>query len=135
PEYRDSHAAAYFAMAPEESRRHRPPTRRQFTYDADLRRAIEDHVRAKLDGGGRRVEFVFSSQRDALDDCVFGADPRFYGIDPHGGSIYARLDLANNEYAALQADESVRASVERQLGFSLDEPYVFVQSRRRDVGP
>jgi tRNA A-37 threonylcarbamoyl transferase component Bud32 len=133
--YRASHAAAYFAMAPGESRRHRPPTEAQFRYDLDLRGAIEAHVRSQLEPDGRRVEFVFSSELNAYEDCVFGADPRFYGTRAYHGSIYRSLDLANNEFRRLEPDEEVRAEVEARLGFGLDEPYVFVQSRRRTIGP
>jgi hypothetical protein len=135
PEYRDSYAAAYFAMAPEESRRSRPPTRKQFEYDRRVRRAVEAHVRRQLANHGRRVEFVFSSQANVFEDCVFGVDPRFYGVRGYHGSIYGSLSLENDHYAAIAADADIRADVEAKLGFSLDEPYVFVQSRRRVIGP
>lgn len=135
PEYRSSWAASYFAMAPHESRRHRPPTQKQFEYGRGVRGAIEAHVRPRLETGGRHVEFVFSSQLNAIEDCVFGVDPRFYSLPGYHGSIYRNLELGNNEYRRIEADPEVRAELEAKLGFSLDEPYVFVQSRRRSVGP
>ena len=135
PEYRDSYAAAYFAMSPEEFRRHRPPTQTQFEYDRNLRRAVERHVRRELKVRARRVEFIFSSQFNGLEDCLFGVDPRFYGIRGHHGSIYATLDTANNEYAPIQAQTELKPSIEEKLGFSLDEPYILMQGRRRVIGP
>lgn len=135
PEYRESHAAAYFAMSPDEFRRYLPPTEGQFAYDRDLRRTIESHVRRVLKVKAWRTEFVFSSQMNAIGDCIFGVDPRFYGLDSYHGSIYGRLDLANNSYACLRPDDTARAGLEEKLGFSLDEPYVLVQGRRRTIGP
>jgi hypothetical protein len=133
--YRDSYAAAYFAMAPDQSRRHRPPTDRQFKYDRELRRSIEDRVRARLPDDGRRVEFVFSTELSDFGEAVFGVDPRFYGLRASRGSIYANLDVTNNRYEAIAPVEQSRDEIEAKLGFSLDEPYVFVQSRRRVIGP
>ena len=135
PQYRDSFAAAYFGMTPQESRRHRPPTREQFEHDLRLRRAIEEHIRRTLKIRGQRVEYIFSSQLNALEDCVFGVDPRFYGIPGYHGAIYASLNLANNAYSKIQADTRTKSRIEAKLGFALEEPYVLIQSRRRVVGP
>lgn len=48
------------------------------------------------------------------------------------GDIYDRLDLENNLYRRIDPDLSRRGAVERELGWSLDEPFVLVQGRRRD---
>lgn len=135
PEYRSSFAGAYFAMPPDQPRRSRPPTRAQLEFDRDLRKAIERHVRRELRVPERRVEFVFSSDFNGLGDCEFGVDPRFYGLDLYRGQIYRTLDARNNEYALIRPSEDVRAGIEATLGWGLDEPYVLVQGRTREIGP
>ena len=68
---------------------------------------------------------VRSGKRNLLD--------RVPAIDYRGsGDIYARLDLSNNVYRRIEPDLALRRSLEERLGWSLDEPYVLVQARRRD---
>lgn len=68
---------------------------------------------------------IRSGKRSLLD--------RVAALDYRGsGDIYARLDLSNNVYRKIEPDLSQRRRVEERLGWSLDEPFVLVQGRRRD---
>ncbi len=131
--FRESIAAAYWAIPPDATARDRSPE--QLAFDENLRAAIRAHVAPKLHGGSR-VEFIFSTQLTAFPGCLFGADRRYYGRPEHPGKIYGAPGLVeNNCYAKIAHDESVRADIERTLGFDLDRPYALVQTRRRAIGP
>ena len=136
PAYQESYAAAYFAQSPNLFRRRRPPTPEQIDHDQAVRNEIESRVRSTLSLPGRKLRFVFSSQLTAFPGCVFGVDPRYYGgPGEHPGSIYAKLDLENNRHRKIEPDPSARAEIEKQVGFSLEKPYVLMQLRKRAIGP
>lgn len=135
--FRESVAAAYFAMPPEFRRRNVPPSSQERAFDADLRARIQAHVLEQLDTGGQTPRFVFSSSLEIFPGCVFGGDPVFYGLRGFPGKIYDDLDFLahNNRYEKVQPDPAARAALEAKLGFSLEEPYILVQSRARRIGP
>ena len=131
--FRESIAAAYWAIPPDATTRDRSPE--QLAFDENLRASIRKHLTPKL-RDGNRVEFIFSTQLTAFPGCIFGADRRYYGRPEHPGKIYGAPGLVeNNRYAKIDPDESVRADIERALGFDLDRPYALVQTRRRAIGP
>ena len=70
--------------------------------------------------------FIFSSPTTRLHGCIFGYDS--YEVD-----IYDDLKVENNLYRKIEPDFSVRIDVEQQLGWSLEEPYILVQGRKRDA--
>lgn len=110
--------------------------------DRVLRAAISKFVRAKLRSdlpakrSARwlaRTNWIFSSSVTVIDECRFGADRRLFGNIQPEGDIYELLDLRNNFFTKLSPSSSVRPSLEERLGFSLDEPYVLIQGRQRDI--
>jgi len=137
PLLRDSIASGYMARVPVGE----PPySAWDPTYDrrvrAELRRAIRQRLIAR--GGTLAVaarthalRFVFSSSSTRLGSSRFGVHPALFGSVPGEGDIYELLDLRNNFFQRIEPDERPRPALERQLGRSLDEPYVLVQSRKR----
>ncbi|MCE9611224.1 MAG: hypothetical protein K8R23_13595 [Chthoniobacter sp.] len=131
--FRESVAAAYWAIPPDATSRDRSP--KQLAFAENLRAELRDHLTPKL-RGTHRAEFIFSTDLTAFPGCIFGADRRYYGRPEHPGKIYGAPGLAeNNRYAKIEPDRSVRAEIERTLGFDLDRPYALVQTRRRAIGP
>ena len=131
--FRESVAAAYWAIPPDATARDRSPE--QLAFAEKLRAEIREHLSPKL-RGANRVEFIFSTDLTAFPGCIFGADRRYYGRPEHPGKIYGAPGLAeNNRYAKIEPDRSVRAEIEHTLGFDLDRPYALVQTRRRAIGP
>ena len=131
--FRESIAAAYWAIPPEATARDRSPE--QLAFDKSLRASIRTHLAPQL-RAGNRVEFIFSTELTAFPGGIFGADRRHYGRPGHPGKIYGAPGLIeNNCYAKIAPDESVRAAIERTLGFDLGRPYALVQTRRRAIGP
>ncbi len=74
------------------------------------------------------VRFVFSARTSRLNGCLFGWSRRDGVMD-----IYDLLDVQNNLYRRIEADLSVRARVEERLGWSLDRPFLLIQTRKRDA--
>jgi len=69
--------------------------------------------------------FIFSSPTTKLEGCVFGYE--HYEVD-----IYDDLNVDNNVYQRIEPDLSVRDEIEAQLGWSLAEPFILIQGRKRD---
>ncbi len=133
PPYRESVAAAYWAIPPGHTGRDQSPT--QLAFDRRLREEFREHITKKLGLRGR-IEFVFSSSLTAFPGCIFGGDHRHYGRPEHPGRIYAASGmLENNLYARILPDPGVQRAIEEELGFDLSRPYVLVQTRRRAIGP
>ena len=139
PEFRESMAIGYYAVQPGDEH---IDSDANVALDAELRRvlrrAITDRLRERWGWrlAARRLRgmrIVFSSDRTAIGECIFGADRRLFGAIPAEGSIYDQMDHRNNLYAPIAPDLSQRAGLEERLGFSLDEPYVLIQGRRRDT--
>ena len=128
PEFEGSVASGYFALDPARLAPHAP---RNVLYDRRLRRAIRRCVEEQVTE--RPLRFVFSSTRTDLRGCRFGASRVRWGRDPFEGDIYERLNLANNEFAQIEPDESSRREVEDALGLDLDQPFVLCQSRDREI--
>jgi len=136
PPFVESVAAAYFALPPTETKRRAPPTIDELAFDERLRGDIARYVVERIDRPDRRLRFVFSSSLTPLGSCLFGVDRAFYAGDRPPGAIYKpRGIVENNVYERIRSEPAARADVETQLGWSLDEPYVLVQTRRRAIGP
>jgi hypothetical protein len=74
----------------------------------------------------KRCTFIFSSPATSLHGCTFGPGKV-------QNNIYYNLPVSNNIYRKIEADFSLRAGIEAQLGWSLSEPFVLVQERKRDA--
>ena len=66
--------------------------------------------------------FIFSSRAVELNGCTFGR-----------GSVYESLDVDNNAYRKIEPDLSLRPKIEERLGWSLSQPCILCQARRREV--
>jgi len=139
PEFRASVATGYWALREGDDVL---ASEANLAHEQKLRDAIKGHVNTVMrERHGRRwdarrlrgVKWVWSSERTELGDTTFGADRLIFGSVPAEGDIYYLLDLANNMYAPIEPDLGARAGLEERLGWSLDEPYVLVQTRRRDI--
>lgn len=108
------------------------------TFDQELKKELKSFILQELElRHGRRddIVFIFSSDRTQLNGCVFGCDRRLAALgDPLEGNIYQKLDLKNNTFQKIEADISVRHSIERKLGWNLAKPFILVQTRNRDIG-
>jgi hypothetical protein len=139
--FRQSLASDYFAIplvnATDQSRVNYVPELRRLRsvmFDLRLRRALKARVLAQLPPVWRQepMRWVFSSGRTRLRGLNFGAERFSYGWhDGIEGNIYTLLDLGNNLYRKIQADEAYRDIVVRKLGFDLTRPFVLVQTRVR----
>ena len=49
------------------------------------------------------------------------------------GDIYDLLPLSNNTYTRIEADLTLRPTLEQELGWSLNRPFILCQSRARDT--
>lgn len=130
--FRDSIANMYYADPHE-----RPSPKEARAFERRLRREIEAHVRETLGMPRRRIgrqalDFVFSSQGRVLDGCRFGIDR--FDAAPGTGDIYEGLDLENNLFRRIVPAREQLPGLEERAGFPLDEPFVLVQSRQRDIG-
>ncbi len=108
-------------------------------FDAMVRATVRRSVRRRLQllgapwsVGQERLVFIFSSRRHQLHGLTFGCDPGRIELDADIGD---RLDLTANLFEQLRPDFAVQPAIEAQLGFSLREPYILVQTRARRVGP
>lgn len=134
--YRESWAAAYFALPLDQDRRRRPPLPRELAFDLQLRNALRSHVLKTTGLPEERVEFVFSSHLASFPSCTFGVDRHFYGGAGRPGQIYGSPALLeSNEYRKILPDLTAKPEIEQRLGFELERPYVLVQTRRRQIGP
>jgi hypothetical protein len=138
--YRNSVAAAYFAIPPDMQQRGSPYTAEEIEFDGHIKYEIRRHVSRVLTsslGWNGKIEFVFSSSLTAFPGCVFGVDRMYYGSRVHVGSIYSHFEwlLRNNTFKKIGYDEGLCGEIGRKLGFSLSEPYVLVQKRSRKIGP
>jgi hypothetical protein len=129
--FRKSVASAYFAILPDLSAF---GDRRARQFDRRLRRELEREIRRRAGltshGLRRDVRFVFSSDTTQLGGCRFGARWDDFGA---AAGIYESLDLSNNRYARVEAVLGCRGALEERLGLSLDDRFVLVQSRYRDI--
>ncbi|MEM7533713.1 MAG: hypothetical protein AAF639_16130 [Chloroflexota bacterium] len=71
-------------------------------------------------------KWVFSSHSTTLNGCVFGAGQ-------HEIDIYDLLDVDNNDYRQIEPDLQIRTAVEAKLGWSLTQPFILIQGRKRDA--
>ena len=133
PLFKNSRASAYWGIfSPAELPRYRLFA--QFKEKSlkgwmrvQLKRYIRANSRILQAVGEQKVRFVFSAGRNRINGCVFGWTRRDGVMD-----IYDLLDVDNNLYAKIEPVMTVRSRVEEQLGWSLDEPYLLIQSRIRD---
>jgi hypothetical protein len=134
--YRESVAAGYFALPPDILRRHFPPSPRELAFDDELKAALIKILGVQIDHSNKRAKYIFSSQLTAFPGCIFGVDRHYYARKGHPGRIYGAPEfLRSNSFARIAPDLSVKAEVERKLGFELERPFVLVQTRRRQIGP
>jgi hypothetical protein len=143
PAFRTSVACGYFALRPDDLSLN---SAGNLTFDRKLRRALEAEIRARLElpppprmgplarlFGNDTCRFIFSSEKTLLRNCAFGCDRARFGSDPVEGNIYDRIDLGNNKFQKIEPDLRMRRMLEGRLGFSLDEPFVLSQTRRRQI--
>lgn len=84
----------------------------------DLDFCREDH---------ERIEFIFSSDTNALNGIFFGPwqeTHKIYSGDGHKQNLYAKIDFDSDE---------LKRDLEARLQMNLSEPYVLFQSRKRDI--
>lgn len=83
-------------------------------------------LRAGISKSNPRCIFIFSTPTTRLHGCTFG-------YETVENDIYDNLNIANNSYRKIEPDLSMRQEFEAQLGWSLEEPFVLVQGRKRDA--
>lgn len=134
PLYKQSRASAYWGIfSPAELPRYRLLGQfKEKSLKLLMRRQLMRFVRANSailrDARGEPVRFVLSARPTRLNGCLFGWSRNDGVMD-----IYDLLDVENNLYRRIEPDLCVRSVVEAQLGWSLDEPYLLIQTRRRDA--
>jgi hypothetical protein len=150
--YRRSIACGYFARDPEADNHMASVANR--TFDRRLREQLVAFILGRMradpswqppEAAWRRwvrraapslfggCRFVFSSDKTPLGGCVFGADRHLYGNDPDEGNIYGPKVVENNLFRKVEPDPRVREWVEKQLGWSLGEPFILCQNRARSL--
>lgn len=136
PLYRNSIAAAYFALPQSIIARRTPPSPDEMAFDVELRSTLMEYLAPRIRAADR-VSYVFSSRPTILGDCLFGVERYSYGrTEPRIGKIYGAFDLrCNNCYRRIVPDDSVRPRLESELAFDLGQPYFLVQTRKRMIGP
>lgn len=83
-------------------------------------------VKAGISRRDAHCTFIFSRPTTRLHGCTFGNAT----VE---NDIYDNLNVANNRYCKIAPDLAARKVIEEQLGWSLDEPFVLVQGRKRDA--
>lgn len=143
PVFRNSVACGYFALRPDDLSVNSIANR---AFDRELRRALEEEIRSRLElpppprmgplgklFSTNACRFIFSSSKTLLQSCTFGCNRARFGNDPDEGNIYDRIDLGNNRFQKIEPDLRMRGMLEERLGFSLEEPFVLSQTRRRQI--
>jgi hypothetical protein len=143
PAFRNSVACGYFALKPDDLSLN---SAGNLAFDRELRRALAAEIRSRLElpppprmgplarlFGSDACRFIFSSQKTLLRNCTFGCNRARFGSDPAEGNIYDRMDLTNNKFQKIEPDLRMRPMLEERLGFSLEEPFVLSQTRRRQI--
>ncbi|MEC5031530.1 MAG: hypothetical protein SAL07_16650 [Oscillatoria sp. PMC 1051.18] len=74
------------------------------------------------------VRFILSARPTRINSCLFGWSRNDGVMD-----IYDLLDVENNLYRKIEPDLSWRSVIEERLKFSLDEPFLLIQTRKRDT--
>jgi hypothetical protein len=105
---------------------------RQAIFDFELRTYLCTYISEKIamPSTSRHLKFIFSSQVNLYEGCVFGPKSRDYWKN-----IYRSLNIENNVYTLINADLQAKYQIEEELGFNLEHPYVLVQLRKRVIGP
>ena len=83
-------------------------------------------LKAGISKSDPHCTFVFSTPTTRLHGCTFG-------YETVGNDIYDNLNVANNRFRKIEADLNKRKEIEAQLGWSLEEPFILVQGRKRDA--
>jgi hypothetical protein len=116
-----------------------PRRRLNRAFDSALRASLRSFIASRIRSArpewttsASDIGYLFSSRKTVVRGFAFGCDADRIEQE---ADIGAHLDRGSNHYVRLRPDLRVRAEVERRLGFSLSQPYVLVQTRRRRVGP
>lgn len=103
-------------------------------YQQKMYKQIEKFVMDKLDennfGNIYDLKFIFSSEALELSGLSFGPSKE---VLAKKGGIYEDLNLDNNLFQKINADETMSKEIEKKLGFSLREPYVLCQDGYREI--
>lgn len=135
--YKESIAAAYFAIPPDMNSRSSPWNPHELAFDISIRKKITICLIQQLNCTTKNIEFIFSSNLTAFPGCIFGVDRTYYGFCGHYGNIYNRFDFLtkNNFYTSITPDLNSKREIEEKLRFSLNRPYILIQNRSRKIGP
>jgi hypothetical protein len=134
--FKNSKADGYFAILANSSY---VRAKKNIIFDRRLRAFLKSFVYDHLPNrrakwfpwlNHEKIIFIFSSDKVIMNDCIFGCDPQLYGVE---GSIYERLDLANNIYHKIEPDLRVRSEIENQIGLDLSQPFILLQTRNREA--
>ena len=132
PLFKQSRASAYWGIfSPAELPRHHLIGQfKEKSLKLLMRRQLKQYVLAHSNilraAKGEPIRFVLSARPTRLNGCLFGWSRNDGVMD-----IYDLLDVDNNLYQQIEPDLRVRPSIETQLGWSLDEPFLLVQTRKR----
>ena len=103
---------------------------KNYKYIQTLKNIIKENIGRRLVelfGEKNKIIYVFSDHTVTLNGLQFGRKHR----DKH--DIYYNLDVNNNEYTKLKADETKKKLVEQKLGMSLSEKYILCQTGSREI--
>jgi hypothetical protein len=140
PRFKHSVATCYFARLPDDPNLYSVNNRlfdRQLK--ADLRLFVISRI-ATIKGLAidenlfDNFHFIFSSDANELNGSKFGADRLALSNLSEWPDIYDRLDITNNKYVRVSCQRSeIRSKIERQISFSLDQPFILCQTRKREI--
>lgn len=109
-------------------------SRKDKSYQKNMYEQIKKHVQLKLKENNikdtRKIKFIFSSEPLNIQGLSFGPVKE---VMSKKGGIYDDLNLDNNLFEKLVADESKREEIEKKLGFNLNEPYILCQDGFREI--
>ena len=128
--YKKSVACMYWARSPK--------NRLSASWDRKIKKAILKFVlkkESKFPFFQKRsgYHFIFSSEEQILNGVHFGLNINVSEERLRHLFIYSKDILQNNSFKKISPVLSTRTSIERSLGFSLDEPYILCQTANRKI--
>lgn len=101
-----------------------------YDFEDELKASLDEFITTKISeryGKDENIRFIFSCDKNMIDDIKFGPWEETL-------SIYEGNGYTQNKYKKISPNlMKVKKGIEDKLGFSLDQPYILVQKRTREI--